>query len=298
MRLRAVLPRSGFSSRWIAGLLAVWSISMVASCDVSGPVPAYVYVDEFELTVKQGEGTASERITEGWFFANQEFLGAYTLPAVIPVVAEGSTSIRVSPGIKVNGIVSSPDIYDFYERYDIELDLAPGRVDSVFPVTSYTDFAEFAFLEDFEVSNAFIDNRDNNPDTKVELIENEEVFEGNRSGYIRLDVENDFIDVASLPILTDLPTNNSNVFLEFNYKTNTLLGLGLVGSGQGFPGQAATIIILTEKEDWNKIYIDLSGTLFASQLDGYQIRLTAQHSNGANPTEIYLDNFKIINIDQ
>ena len=278
--------------------MAAWCAFILASCDVSGPLPAYVYVDEFELTVKPGEGSASNRITEGWFFANQEFLGAYTLPATIPVVAEGPTTIRVSPGIKVNGAISTPDMYNFYNRYQLEVDLSPGRVDSIFPVTSYTDFAVFPFLEDFEVSNAFLDDRDGNPDTKVEVISGDDVFEGNRSGYIRLDEDNAYIEVASLPILTNLPTNSSDVFLEFDYKTNTLLYIGLVGSAQGLPGQAETIIALKEKEEWNKLYLELSQILFLSDLDGYQILISALHSNGADPTEIFLDNFKIVNIDQ
>ena len=271
---------------------------MIASCDVSGTVPAYVYVDKFELTVKQGEGSASERITEGWFFADGEFLGAYTLPATIPVAKEGLTTIRVSPGIKVNGIISTPDMYDFYNRYQLEVDLEPGGVDSIFPVTSYTDFAVFPFLEDFEVSNAFFDDRDGNVNTKLELISGDDVFEGNRSGYIRLDNENSFIEVASLPVLTNLPTNSSAVFLEFNYKTNAQLGIGLVGSAQGLPGQGVTLIVLREREDWNKLYLELSPTLFASQLEGYQILITAAHTNGDVPTEIFVDNFKIVNIDQ
>lgn len=280
-------------------LLAVGcGIFLLTSCSDSGSVPAYVYVDRFDFSVSPGQGTASERITEGWFFADGEFLGAYSLPATIPVVKEGLTTIRVSAGIKVNGIVSTPDIYTFYERYQLEVDLAPGRIDSIFPVTSYTDFSVFPFLEDFEVSNAFIDDRDGNPETRVELISGDDVFEGARSGYIQLDGFNNFIQVASLPILTTLPTNRSDVFLEFNYKTNTQLGVGLVGSGQGLPGQNAVLIVLRPRDDWNKLYLELGPTLFASQLEGYQVLITAQHTNGGVPTEIFIDNFKIVNIDQ
>ena len=271
---------------------------VIVGCEVSGPVPAYVRVEKFDLTTTPSQGTDSEKITEGWFFADGEFLGAYTLPADIPVIADGLTTIRVNPGIKVNGIISTPDIYDFYERHVVDLDLTPGVTETISPTTQYTDFSVFAFLEDFETSNAFVDDLDGNDQTRVETVGPDEAFEGARSGYIRLTEENSLIEVASLPVLTTIPTNGSDVFLELNYKNNVEFALGLTGSAPGLPQTSAVVIVLRPQEDWNKLYLELGPTLLASRLPGYQIFITALHSPVNEESEIYFDNFKLIYVDQ
>jgi hypothetical protein len=277
--------------------MTVALVLTLTGCEVAGPVPAYVFIDNFDLTTNAGQGTASEKITEGWFYANGEFLGAYSLPADVPVIAEGNTEILVFPGIKVNGIISSPDIYPLYDRYEITMDLTPTKTDSISPTTRYISSSGFPFIEDFETSNAFVDDLDGNPETRVEVTETE-VFEGVRSAYIRLDAENPYIEVASLPVIENIPTNNSPVFLEFNYKNTVEFGVGLVGVSAGNPGGRVIILGLREKEEWNKMYLELTPSLFASDLPAYQVLITATHSSGDSVSEIYLDNFKIVHVGQ
>jgi hypothetical protein len=281
-------------------LLVVMLLALVlglSGCEVAGPVPAYVRIEKFDLTTSAGQGTASERITEGWFYADGEFLGAYSLPADVPVIAEGNTEIIVFPGIKVNGIISSPDIYTLYDRYDINLDLKPTQIETISPETKYIDKSRFAFIEDFETSNAFIDDLDGNPETFVGLTDSV-VFEGSRSAVIRLDAENPYIEVASLPVVEGIPTNNSPAFLEFNYKNNVEFGVGLVGVDPTNPGGKVIILGLRAKDEWNKMYLELTPSLFASKLPAYQILLSAFHDSANEVSEIYLDNFKIVHIAQ
>ena len=269
----------------------------LGACEVAGPIPAYIHIEKFDLTTSVGQGTASERITEGWFYADGEFLGAYSLPADVPVIAEGNTEILVFPGIKVNGIVSTPDIYPLYDRYEVNLDLSPTITDTVKPKTKYVQTSDFPFLEGFETSNAFIDDLDGNPETKV-VVTDSVVFEGLHSAYIRLDSVNPYIEVASLPVIENLPTNNSPVFLEFNYKNNVEFGVGLVGISPNSPGGRVIILGLREKEEWNKMYLELTPSLFASDLPAYQILISAFHSSENEISEIYLDNFKVVHVNQ
>ncbi len=66
----------------------------MASCwpdGVEEPLPAYIYIPAFELRTTQGEGSASSAITDVWLTVNGEFLGAYELPARIPVLQTGWT---------------------------------------------------------------------------------------------------------------------------------------------------------------------------------------------------------------
>ncbi len=286
------------ASRFARLLSALVMVVLISGCEVDGPVASYVWIDDFDLTVSAGQGSASERITEGWFYANGEFLGAYSLPHEVPVIAEGQTEIQVFPGIKVNGIISTPDIYPFYARYEVDLDLEPERTDTIRPSTEYLNSVKFAFIEDFETGNAFVDDIDGNTETSLEVISGPDVFEGQRSGYIQLTEENPIIEVANLPILQDIPTNNSPVFLEFNYKNNVQFGVGLVGIDPNLPPSRAVILVLNESEEWNKMYLGLTSSLRASDFPAYQIYITAAYEPGEETAEIFLDNFKLVQFDQ
>ena len=276
----------------------LFALLLVSGCEVDGPVASYVWIDSFDLDVSPGQGTESEKITEGWFYANGEFLGAYSLPHEVPVIAEGLTEIQVFPGIKVNGIISTPDIYPFYARYEVDVDLEPERTDTIRPNTNYLSSVKFAYLEDFETGNSFVDDLDGDLETKVEAITGPDVFEGQRSGYIRLTADHPVIEVATLPVLTDIPTNNSPVFLEFNYKNNIQFGVGLVGIDPNLPPTRAVILGLNNSEEWNKMYLELTPSLRASGFPAYQIFITAVYEPGVGTAEIFLDNFKLVQFDQ
>lgn len=287
--------RARSAVRFTVALLAA---VIMTGCEVDGPVASYVWIDEFEINVSPGQGTAAQKITDGWFYANGEFLGAYSLPHEVPVIAEGLTEIQVFPGVKVNGIISSPDIYPFMARYEVDVDLQPERTDTVSPSTQYLSSVKFAFIEDFETGNAFVDDIDGDLETKVEPIGGPDVFEGERSGYIQLTADNPLIEVANLPILQDIPTNNSAVFLEFNYKNNIQFAVGLVGIDPGLPPQRSVVLGLNTSEDWNKMYLELTPALRASGFPAYQIYITAVYEPGVGTAEIFLDNFKLVQFDQ
>lgn len=271
---------------------------VTGGCDIinpEDPIPAYLYIEDIEFTVKPGQGTASERISEAWFYANDEFLGAYSLPALIPVLAEGATEVIIFPGVRVNGISMSPDIYPFYTRYTVTVDLQAPQTDTIYPQTEYIDQVQFAFIEDFEVTNIFADDRDGDPVTRIEP-SGAMAFEGNRSGRIVLSAEHPTLEVAQLPLLDNLPQDGSRVFLELNYLNSTELGVGLVGHEPGLPVTSNIAVVLRIREDWNKIYIELTDALRASQLSAYQVLFTAFHDPGNDTSEIFLDNIKLVHM--
>ena len=267
-----------------------------AGCDTfdpSSPIPVYVAVDTFAVTTTPNEGSASNKITEGWFYANNEFLGSYTLPATIPVIAEGETEIVVFPGIRVNGIAAFPDIYPFYERHLATVQSIPADTVPVTPSTTYLATVAFPLIEDFEASNAFVDDLDGDSETAL-IPDTVDVFEGVKSGRIVLTAEHDFIEVASLPVLGNIPLTGAPVYLEMNYKTNVELGVGLVGQGPGVPPAKQVFVVLRPRDDWNKIYIELTDQIIASGLPGYQVLFVAVHDQLLETSEVFVDNVKLV----
>lgn len=287
---------NSFGSR----LLGFAIIACVAACDIinpADPVPAYIRVDQITVDPVSGTGTTRQKFGEVWVFIDDNPIGAYSIPAVIPLIAEGQHEIQLFPGIRVNGILSTADFYPFFEPHTFNAELVPGEVITVDMHTRYRSNAEIAYIEDFESSHRLTDDVDDDPETFVERILTNP-FEGSGSGRIVLTDSADFIQVASLPLLTELPVNGTPVYLELHYKNTVEFSVGLVGHGQAIEPARVSILVLRPQEDWNKVYVELSPALRASQLEAYQVLITAAHDTSTVQSEVYLDNLKVVHIEQ
>ncbi len=280
-------------------LIAAYSILLLilmTGCDgKEEAIPTYLEILPFELTTDYSlEGSASEKIVDGWLYVGGEFLGAYELPATVPVLASGSTEIILFPGIKLNGIASRPEINDFYNSFKTTVDLQEAEITTIQPTTAYRDNVVFPFIENFDGSHQIEDDEDGNQATAISLT-TDQAFE-NASGYIRLTNDNPQMEAATNVRFEDLPLNNNKVYLELDYKTDIPFAIGLIGHQINVPEAKQYIFIFNPKEDWNKIYIDLSSELTASGLSEYQIVLNAILPTNSDESlgNVYLDNMKLI----
>ena len=271
------------------------------SCDIINPeeeIPAYVYIDTFSLTTTGIQGTDSELITDGWFSAGQDFLGAYDLPALVPVLQLGETEITLEPGIKDNGISLSRDLYPFYQAYKITLDLQPNVVDTIKPVTTYRSDTKFAFVEDFESENQqFREIRIGDIEHRVKL-ESEDAFEGATSGVITLDENQSLVEIATAQRFTGLTDVGVFVYLEVNYKSDVPVLFGIIGHS-GSSNEALYDAGFLPTDSWSKIYFNLSPLFFEGIYDEYQIVLQAAIpiENGQltrSSAKVWLDNVKLL----
>jgi hypothetical protein len=57
---------------------------------------------------------------------------------------------------------------------------------------------------------------------------------------------------------------------------------------------SSDIILLTEKENWNKLYLNLTSTIQQSGLGLYKINFRAEHADEKEKSEISLDNIKML----
>ena len=49
-------------------------------------VPAFIHIPDYSFNVRPGEGTSDQKITEVWVYNDEQLLGIYDLPAVVPVI--------------------------------------------------------------------------------------------------------------------------------------------------------------------------------------------------------------------
>ncbi len=283
-------------------LLAVGVVLCFSTCDLVNPeesIPAYIYVPDFQLTTTAGQGTNSNKITDVWLSVNGNFLGVYTLPALIPILAEGEQTIILEAGIKDNGINATPEIYPFYKPFEIKRNLKPNVVDTIRPVTTYRDNARFSFIEPFEQeSHLFQDLRTGNNFNRIQITR-EGAFEGN-AAWIRMDTNNPILELATNIRFEDLKAKGGLVYLEVNYKSEVPVIFGLIG----YPEGAATGVPLYDpgflpSNEWNKIYFNLSSLLIGSIYSEFQIAFQSvlPNQNGVftqNSASIWLDNIKLV----
>ena len=296
--MKAVL----FVNQWVVVLIAAL---LLPACDLINPeeaIPAYLYVEDFEFhTDLQKEGSKSEKITEVWASIDGAFLGAYDLPATIPVLEQGKGLIRLQAGIKDNGIASSPDIYPFYEIYEIELDLQLGETYELYPVISYQEGIQFGFIETFEGTlNVFQEIRTGGPQDRIYRTD-AEVFEGNYSGVLTVTEDQPVIELATLEKYSGLLDNGFSVYLEMDYKSEAPVIFGLIGSDVGSGGLSVELYHagFKPKDSWNKIYFNFSQLVLEGDFDQYKVTMEAYlpQEGGVFTTssaKVWLDNVKLV----
>lgn len=292
-------PFAKFSSRLLPALL------LLTACDIIDPeedIPAYLYVPDFTLTTNAiTEGSASEKITDVWLSVDGDFLGAYTLPALIPLLEVGERNIVLQAGIKDNGINATPDIYPYYQDFRLARTLIPDMVDTLRPAIRYRNDVQFAFIENFEGNSQIFQDVRRGSLNQIQITD-AEVFEGNGAGLISLDSSMSILEVATNSRFANLASRSPFVYLEVNYKSDVPVVFGLIGNDRnGLPSQE--IIILnpgfSPKEEWNKIYFNLSFILAEMGKEEYQVVFQAfiPIENGQlsrNKANVWLDNIKLL----
>lgn len=283
-----------------------FSLLLCAGCDVINPpeeIPAYLHITNFTVNTSVGEGTNSSNIVDAYLFVDGSFLGVYTLPATLPILNTGLTRLDVFPGIKDNGIDSTPEIYPFYSVYQLDVDLVSEETDTIQPVTGYVDDLKFTIREGFENTlQIFRDDIDGDDQTTIELTETE-VFEGTSSAKIVLSDENPILQVGSTRF-TDLPLGSQGVYLELDYKTEVPFEVGIYYYDQINTRIADFQHGVNVKTEWNKVYINMTpeftGLVNIPDLKDFQIgfRSVMDRDDSGNylegTREIFLDNIKLI----
>ncbi|MFK8104552.1 MAG: hypothetical protein AB8G15_18655 [Saprospiraceae bacterium] len=281
---------------WI--LIGLANLFLLSACD-KGPeeIPAYIHLEPFELTTNADEeGSAAEKITEAWLFVDDQSLGAYSLPATVPVLVAGAKAIKVFPGIRQNGVSSEPDIYPFYLEHEEVRTLVGAKVDTIYPKTTYSPTLTFAVMDNFDLGTVFREDFDGSSETAFELVTGDEAFEG-KSGKVTLTRANPLFEVGSDVAYAGFPANFRPVFLELNYKTSVIIEVGL----RGYSTIQAPVTRyergVNAKDTWNKIYFNLTAQVTEMRQEGFlnlQVVFRAFLPVDQEEGTIYLDNIKLV----
>ena len=243
-------------------------------------IPSYIQINEIVLE----DENVTSNITDAWVYIDEQLQGVYELPANFPVLAEGKHKLRIKAGIKDNGIASTRVIYPLYSSFIIdEQEFSADQTILINPIVNYLNSAEF-FCEDFEgigfdieattISDGYLDFNYNYA-----------------SGFL---TDSLFTFEIATDKLENLPQAGAPVYLELDYKCNTKF---LVGIYVNFPQSVLQkeLLVINQKEDWNKIYINLTPTISeAVGADFFKVFIQMKRDFTLDTNTINLDNLKVV----
>ncbi len=276
-------------------ITGLWSCEVI---DPDDPVPSYIYIEDISLNTLAGQGTSAQSFSDAWVYLDDELIGAFELPAMVPLIAEGKHEVSIKPGVILNGISSTRAAYPFTGFFRKEVDLIKEEIDTLNVNTSYYDNVTFPWTakgqEDFEQGGIAMDST---ADSDAMIIrQSNEVFEGSYSGLIQLDSVGSVFEIQSTENF-NYPGATAPVFLEMHYKNNNRFVVGV--KLYYYTGKIKTnpIVVLNPSDNWNKLYLNLTPTLTRENpaLQHYKIYFSGNiNEDDVSSASIYLDNLKLL----
>jgi len=254
--------------------------------------PAFLEITDFNLRTP-GIADPTEAITEVWAFADNVFLGVFPLPARIPVPQVGTVEVRLEAGVRQNGISTTPEIYEFYTPVERTLELVAGETTALGTLDiTYRSDVQFAIFEDFEdgTSRAFTEIvlGDTTLVPTTELVRS-----GSFSGKLPLTSDNRLVEIATGEQFGDLIATRPYVWLEVDFLSEAPAIWGVTGNR----GIAAIRLFdpgFNVRDNWTKIYFNLSAIVVESDLEQLRIALSALLPEELASGNVYLDNIKLL----
>ena len=275
-------------------MLIICCILLSCSKDREADIPTFVEVSEVEVITTMGQGTDHHEISELYVYADNRLLGIFPVPSSIPIIGEQQVEVEFFAGIRENGISNNSTINPFYETRSFTVDLTQPRV-ALIPSFGYRDNAVFTLVESFESSNTLGVDLDEDEETFISVADGMDSVEG-RYAVGSMTSDHQVLEVATNFVYDDLPDNGSPVFLEFQYKSDVTLAVGLRGHHPSESPFSLYKLGLFPSDEWKKIYVNFTEDVRDLQRSGYQIIFLASYSDSnSKPIQsIYLDNLKLL----
>lgn len=258
--------------------------------------PSSVSVD-VPLAASVPTNSGSHKITDLWFYVNNQFQGAFQTGRKMPVPSTSGATIDIFAGINRDGISDKKVPYPFYERITFDTSAAAGTLVEKKLVFKYKPDTKIRFFESFEgfgTTTGISFKRTFNSDTMFTILSgNNAAFEGSRCLSLTVDNARSYASIETISSSFPLPRNSEFVYLELNYKCNQPFEVGLFKNGNYILAGG-----VNPSSEWNKIYIQLSTAVTTlpenpnDQTCGFYLRMIK--SNDVSQGNVLIDNVKIV----
>lgn len=267
-------------------------------------IPAYLHIDTIYLADNPQlvEGYLTHDFTDIWVYVDDQIIGAFELPATIPILANGPHKLSLYAGVKYNGISTTRGAYLFTQpRIAQSFEFTIDSIIYRNPTVMYYDNSKFLWIEDFESTSIGM-KETSNSDTTISLYNHSQADPalGLSSGIVYLDSERPIFEATSFVSEQagfDFPSGGQPVFLEIEYNTNNLIVVGIFVTNIGSGITQHPILVLSSSEGvWKKVYVNLSPSVTAyNTSDFFNVYIRSDKESEVDYPVIKLDNLKLIN---
>lgn len=251
--------------------------------------PMFIQIDSVDLVTSDNNIDPSHKIKDVSVYVGGANIGVFEVPAKVPILGEGEVEVTFFAGIRNNGIVLTPKDYTFYERNVMTFSFEENKVVPVNLEFNYVPDVKFAFNENFE--NTFLFSLDLDGDDASSLVRSDETPYGSGCGKISITEETSFFQQGTAGLYKTDVFQASDVYLELDYKCDVPFIVGYIGY-DGTIQRSETFIILFERDEWDKVYLDMSVELNGGQFDSYQIFIAGLGDRQVG--DVWVDNIRLV----
>jgi hypothetical protein len=247
-------------------LIGVCSLVLTA-CELINPdeqIPSFLRIEEYSLVTSASQGIAVHKLTDAWVFVDEELVGVYELPASIPVLSAGPTKVRIEAGSRVSGLVGQRASNPFMNHFNGTIELFADSHLVFNPVMTYTGNTVFKWMEEFSDPGVSLVATSLN-DGDLVRVSGSEAYAG-QSFKMSL-TESQLLVECATALAYPLPGLGAPVYLEFSYRNNNSLYVGLISGTPGGVTQTS-VLVLNPSADWNHVYVNLTSVLSSGTLAG------------------------------
>lgn len=294
------LKSSRFSSL-IKLLFVFMATLLISGCVKNNPDPSWIEVTEWTLhsnpELNGQEGELTENLSDARVFIDDQLIGVFEVPFIIPVLLEGKHTVKLFPTVLNNGISATKKTYPFTEMFEIDVELIKNQTATINPVTRYNKFVQF-YIEDFEDASNDVENDPTSLSQFTVSGDPSIIQDFNGNGFMRVsldDVLNNWIGYTNK--MLSLP-RGQEVYLEIDYHNTNRITTGLLGIGPSGVVDNPNIQLNPQDNSsvkWKKIYIDLKEIVSNSpSAEYFELSFFSQLDEGENSGQINIDNIKVI----
>jgi len=275
-------------------LSIVYILTILSSCglnDNAAPLPYYLDLKNPVVSTVDLVSEDTHRITDVYVFEDNQIIGVYPLPAKIPIIyKKDKVNIRILAGVRNNGFQDTPIFYPFYRAINKEINPVANETSIIDLDFSYMPNAKISINENFESTDGFSLDLDNKPNTSLTLT-TEEASLGQSCAFAILSGEQLYFEVASNSGVRAGENAGGASYLEFDYKGEGEIAVGIL---KIFRGQVTVqwVLFVPGKDDWNRIYVELTNKLSSRDYDEYRIAFAFRKTGISSSPKIYIDNVK------
>ncbi len=259
-------------------------------------IPHFLHIEDIVFNPDVNQGEATSRIEEVWVYSETDVIGAFPLPADIPLNPTNlgeSTTLTLSAGIRANAISSTRQPYPFYDVVEVPIFLEFGGRDTLDMTVGYTDWTEVVIAEDFETANRFEPANTSTADI-VRTQSEQLVLSGTSSGLVVLDANHQTLISSTNEQQYNLRSNGP-VWLELDYACTQPFWIGLYVKDAVNALRIPILALNSTEGERNKIYLDLDPVVRTTpDATHYEITLDAYYDGSADSTTVVVDNFKLL----